>query len=80
MRDSGVPVLIISTELDEVLALADRIAVMYGGRIVAVVPAGTPREKLGTAHGRSRRMTDQAPHAPTCLAKRTRGDARPSTR
>lgn len=46
-RDSGVPVLIISTELDEVLALADRIAVMYHGRIVDIVSPTTPREKLG---------------------------------
>ncbi|MEO5533790.1 MAG: ABC transporter ATP-binding protein [Pseudolysinimonas sp.] len=47
VRDSGVPVLIISTELDEVLALADRIAVMYHGKIVDIVPGKTPREKLG---------------------------------
>jgi general nucleoside transport system ATP-binding protein len=47
VRDSGVPVLIISTELDEVLALADRIAVMYHGRIIDIVPGKTPREKLG---------------------------------
>jgi simple sugar transport system ATP-binding protein len=47
VRDSGVPVLIISTELDEVLALADRIAVMYHGRIVAIVSPDTPRERLG---------------------------------
>jgi len=36
-RDEGVAVLIVSTELDEVLALADRIAVMYQGRIVDIV-------------------------------------------
>lgn len=47
VRDSGVPVLIISTELDEVIALADRIAVMYRGAIIDIVPADTPREKLG---------------------------------
>jgi simple sugar transport system ATP-binding protein len=47
VRDSGVPVLIISTELDEVLALADRIAVMYRGAIIDIVPADTPREQLG---------------------------------
>ena len=46
-RDSGKSVLIISTELDEVLALADRIAVMYKGRIVGIVDANTTREKLG---------------------------------
>ena len=47
VRDSGVPVLIISTELDEVKALADRIAVMYHGSIIDIVPADTPRETLG---------------------------------
>jgi len=46
-RDAGVPVLIVSTELDEVVALADRIAVMYRGRIVGIVDADTPRTTLG---------------------------------
>jgi ABC-type uncharacterized transport system ATPase subunit len=46
-RDAGVPVIVVSTELDEVVALADRIAVMYRGRIVGVVPAGTERETIG---------------------------------
>ena len=46
-RDSGTPCVIVSTELDEVLNLADRIAVMYRGRVVGVVPADTPRDVLG---------------------------------
>jgi simple sugar transport system ATP-binding protein len=46
-RDSGRAVILISTELDEVLALADRIAVMYRGKIVGIVDAKTSREKLG---------------------------------
>jgi simple sugar transport system ATP-binding protein len=46
-RDSGIPVIVISTELDEVTALADRILVMYRGRIVGIVPGDTPREQLG---------------------------------
>jgi simple sugar transport system ATP-binding protein len=46
-RDAGTPVIVISTELDEVLALADRIAVMYRGEIVGIVPGDTPREILG---------------------------------
>ncbi|MCL1898106.1 MAG: ATP-binding cassette domain-containing protein, partial [Micrococcales bacterium] len=46
-RDKGTPVVIIATELDEVEALADRIAVMYRGALVGVVPAGTPRSVLG---------------------------------
>ncbi|RLD06793.1 MAG: heme ABC transporter ATP-binding protein [Chloroflexi bacterium] len=48
MRDEGVGVLVISAELDEILSLADRIAVMYRGEIVAVVDAkDTSREELG---------------------------------
>ncbi len=46
-RDAGVPVIVISTELDEVAALADRILVMYRGRIMGIVPGDTSREKLG---------------------------------
>ncbi|KQX06356.1 MULTISPECIES: ABC transporter ATP-binding protein [unclassified Leifsonia] len=46
-RDSGVPVIVVSTELDEVAALADRIMVMYRGRIVGIVPGNTPRDVLG---------------------------------
>ncbi|MCB7136493.1 ABC transporter ATP-binding protein [Cellulosimicrobium marinum] len=46
-RDAGTPVIIVSTELDEVLALADRIAVMYRGRVVGVVPGDTDRDVLG---------------------------------
>jgi general nucleoside transport system ATP-binding protein len=46
-RDAGVPVLVVSTELDEVAALADRIMVLYRGQVVGIVPADTPREKLG---------------------------------
>ena len=47
-RDEGVAVLLNSSELDEVLALADRIAVIYRGRIVGVVDrADASRELLG---------------------------------
>jgi len=46
-RDSGTAVLIVSTELDEVYALADRIAVMFDGRIVGIVGPDTPREEIG---------------------------------
>lgn len=46
-REAGKPVVIISTELDEVTSLADRIAVMYRGRIVGIVDAKTSRETLG---------------------------------
>jgi simple sugar transport system ATP-binding protein len=38
-RDRGAAVLLVSEDLDEVLALSDRIAVIYEGRIVGVLPA-----------------------------------------
>jgi hypothetical protein len=47
VRDQGTPVLLISSEFDEVLSLADRVVVMYRGRIMGIVPAGTPRDVLG---------------------------------
>ena len=40
-RDAGTAVLLVSAELDEVLELSDRVAVMYGGRIVAVLDGPT---------------------------------------
>ncbi len=46
-RDNGAAVVVVSTELDEVVALADRIAVMYRGKIVGIVPPDTPRSALG---------------------------------
>ena len=46
-RDAGAAVLIVSSELDEIYALADRIAVMYEGRIVAFCPPTIPEEELG---------------------------------
>ncbi len=48
MRDRGVGVLLISAELDEIMSLADRIAVMYQGQIMQVVDAKTAnKESLG---------------------------------
>ncbi len=47
-RDQGCAVLLVSSELDEIMALSDRIAVMYEGKIMAVLPAAeATREQLG---------------------------------
>ncbi|MDQ1541613.1 MAG: ral nucleoside transport system ATP-binding protein, partial [Actinomycetota bacterium] len=46
-RDIGTAVVLVSTELDEVLGLADRIAVMYRGRIIGEVPGGSSAETVG---------------------------------
>lgn len=47
-RDQGCAVLLVSSELDEIMALSDRIAVMYEGRIMDILPAEkATREQLG---------------------------------
>jgi simple sugar transport system ATP-binding protein len=46
-RDNGAAVIVISTELDEVLGLADRIGVMYRGKIIGEMPAGADPGELG---------------------------------
>ncbi|MGV7209136.1 ABC transporter ATP-binding protein [Oxalobacteraceae bacterium A2-2] len=47
-RAQGVAVLLISSELDELLAVADRIVVLYRGRIMGVCPARQDqRERIG---------------------------------
>ena len=72
-RAAGAAILLISEELDELLALADRIAVLYEGRIVGIMDAadadvaeigllmtgGTPRtdQRAGARGGRGRGMT-----------------------
>jgi len=38
MRDEGAGILLVSSELDEVLSLADRVAVMFEGQIIDILP------------------------------------------
>ena len=46
-RDNGAAVIVVSTELDEVLGLADRIGVMYRGKIIGEMPAGADPAEIG---------------------------------
>ncbi len=47
-RDSGTAILLVSAELDEILALSDRVAVLYRGRLVAQRPAHEfTRDEIG---------------------------------
>ena len=51
-RDAGAAILIVSTELDEVLALGDRVAVMYAGQIVGILPSEqATKEAVGMLMG-----------------------------
>lgn len=51
-RDSGIGILLVSTELDEILKLSDRIAVMFEGQIMGIVrPEETTVEELGLMMG-----------------------------
>jgi simple sugar transport system ATP-binding protein len=64
-RDRGVAVLIVSAELDEIYALADRIAVMYEGKITGFRPPTVPVEELGKLMAGG---ADQDPAAASALA------------
>ncbi|MEA3438903.1 MAG: ABC transporter ATP-binding protein [Chloroflexota bacterium] len=47
-RDEGTAVLLVSTELDEIMEISDRIAVMYRGKIVEILPAeGATKQQVG---------------------------------
>jgi ABC-type uncharacterized transport system ATPase subunit len=48
-RDEGRAILLVSFELEEVLSLADRILVVYEGRIVGEYPPTATQEELGLA-------------------------------
>ena len=73
LRDAGKALLVVSVELDEILALADRILVMHDGRIVGDVPCASATEReLGLlmagvselpapVAGASRTVTTQSP-------------------
>ncbi|HEV7810945.1 MAG TPA: ABC transporter ATP-binding protein, partial [Candidatus Limnocylindrales bacterium] len=55
-RDEGAAILLVSAELDEVLELSDRIAVMYRGEIVALVDGpSASREEVGLLMAAGRR-------------------------
>ena len=45
MRDAGKAILLVSSELDEVMGLSDRILVMFGGAVVGEFPAGRATER-----------------------------------
>ena len=60
VADEGTPVLLISTDLDEVLHLSDRIGVLYEGRLLPegnLLPVGTPREQIGALMGGASQLT-----------------------
>jgi general nucleoside transport system ATP-binding protein len=60
-RNQGMAILLISEDLDEILALADRIAVMYEGEIVGVVPPDTEPQDLGLMMAGAKRMAERLP-------------------
>lgn len=77
-RDAGVGVLLVSTELDEILQLSDQIAVMYRGKIVAIVPSSEATKEYigllmaGISPEQARR---QAAHIPEAVEPHPDGGA-----
>ena len=74
-RDEGAAVLIVSTELEEVIALGDRIAVMFQGTIVDILdPSEATFERLGLLMGGAHPEEDRSPR------RRSRWPPPPSAR
>jgi ABC-type uncharacterized transport system ATPase subunit len=65
-RDRGVAVVIVSSELEEIYALSDRIAVMYEGQIVGFCSPDTPEDEIG--------LMMAGGHAATAESRRPGGD------
>lgn len=63
LRDAGIGILLISTELDEIFSLSDRIAVMYEGQILDIMPAERAnREEIGLLMAGMRHHTTSDKH------------------
>jgi simple sugar transport system ATP-binding protein len=60
VQAAGAAVILISTELEEVLSLSDRVAVLYEGRFSGIVPPNTPREEIGLLMGGQAHRGDSA--------------------
>jgi simple sugar transport system ATP-binding protein len=58
-RDSGKAVMLVSTDIDEILSLSDRIAVISKGELLAIVPWNTSMERLGLLMGGIREMEER---------------------
>ena len=71
-RDNGTAVVLVSTELDEVLGLADRIAVMYRGHIQGEVEAGTSAQQIGALMAGA--SVEEAMHTDVQLSAAAAGD------
>jgi simple sugar transport system ATP-binding protein len=77
-RDGNAAILLVSAELDEVMELSDRIAVMYRGEIVALVDGPTAeREEIGLLMATGRRDAEALAAAATSMAAAAEIQAKP---
>jgi general nucleoside transport system ATP-binding protein len=77
-RDTGVAILLVSAELDEVMELSDRIAVMFRGEIVALVDGPTAqREEIGLLMATGRRDAGALAAASTSMVAAAAIEAEP---
>lgn len=70
MRDEGTAVLLVSTELDEILSLSDRIAVMYDGKIIETLSLEeADRDRIGLLMAGVKGDSQKAQSEPTPISK-----------
>ena len=75
LRDAGKAILLVSVELDEILALSDRILVMHDGRMVGEMPQATATERaiglmMAGVSGRPEAPAAAGPMTATAAARR----------
>ncbi len=58
-RKNNKAILLVSTDLDEILTLSDRIAIMYKGEIIGMVSPDTPVEEIGLLMGGVKKRTSK---------------------
>ena len=76
-RDHGVAVLIVSSELDEIYALSDRIAVMYEGKITGFRDPDVPAAELGRLMAGGADTAPAERHGASRGTRASRGDDGP---
>ena len=79
LADAGTAIVVVSSEIEEVLGLADRVLVIADGRVLRPPRHRDRRARRARPHhGRKRRVSEQAPHSAPATASSNPAESRPA--